>query len=260
MSGDGSSPRRRRAEASSHALGTPGVVRRPSVPTALLVSLGAVGVAASFTAPVAAAGFTATVATLAGTALVAGLLNHLLVSGRELPPAVTESVYTAFASAAENVVAERGLSEHRVYVPASGRSSARLVVPATSADPLQRDWGADDAVGPDDAVFTPTGEPLYRSFRRTRPPADATDPERTLSRLGDALDNGFELVDGVAVTAEDGEAAVSFEACVLPDADRIDHPVPSFLAVGFAREFGRPVVVDSVRSDTDGSGTVVLRW
>lgn len=254
------SPRRRRATEASHALATPAVLRRPSVPTVLLVLVGGVGILASFAEPVAAADATATLATLGGTVLVAGVLNHLLVSGRELPPAVTESVYTAFASAVENVIAERDLSGDSVYVPAGGRSSARLVVPAAATDPLARDWSAVDGAGSDDAVFVPTGEPLYRTYRRRRTPADLDDPERVLSRLGDALEGGFELVDGVSVTAADGTATVAFESCVLSDVDRIDHPVPSFLAVGLARETGRAVVVDTVRAGTDGSGTVELRW
>lgn len=256
----GSSPRRRRATAASHAFGTPGIVRRPSAVTALLVVVGTAAVVVSFTAAVAAAGLTVTVATLGGTAVVAGALNHLLVPGRDLPPAVTESVYTAFASAAENVVAERDLSEHRVYVPASGRSSARLVVPAAGGDPLARDWAAEDAISPADAVFTPTGEPLYRAYRRTRTASDGTDTERVLSRLADALEGGFELVEGVSATASDDAATVTVEASVLPEFDRIDHPVASFLAVGLAREFGRPVVVESVHADTDGSGRIELRW
>jgi hypothetical protein len=260
MSPGPSSPNRRRATEASHAFATPGIVRWPSVPTALLVVVGAAGLAASFTTSVSEAGVSATVATLSGTVFVAGVLNHLLVSDRELPPAVTESVYTAFASAAENVVSERSLSEHRVYVPSGGRSSARLIVPADGTDPLAREWDSEGAVDSDDAVFTPTGEPLYRTYRRARTPSSIADSERSLSRLGDALDGGFELVDEVSVSVADRTGAVSFEACVLPDVDRIDHPVPSFLAVGLAREMGRPVLVEAVRTSTDSSGTVELRW
>ncbi|MFT4946594.1 MAG: hypothetical protein ACI8TL_000830 [Natronomonas sp.] len=262
MSPDGPSLADRDTRDQRDVFGTPDLLRRPSATTLFLGVFGLAGVAVSFTTAVAEGGFSSLAATLGGTVLVASLLNHALADGRDLPPAVSESVYTAYASLAETVLDERDLSGQGVYLPSGGQSSARLVVPATGGDPLDRDWSTVDAVGDEHAVFTPTGESLYRAFRRMklRSSEHRTDHQRLLSRLASALDSGFELVEAVSVTVEGDTATVSFESCVLPGVDRLDHPVGSFLAVGIAREFGEPVTVDRVRSDPDGSGSIELRW
>lgn len=234
----------------------PAIVRRPSLVTTVLVLAGAVTLGVTLTQVSVDAPFREIAVILGATVLVGGGLNHLLVSGDELPPVVAESVYLAHVSTVEATIVDHAGTP--VYVPVGGHRSAKLVVPESAASPLEHDWDGEGDIGDGDATFTPSGEALYRHFRRLHIARESD--SGNLSQFADALESGLELLDGVSASVSEGRGTVRFDACSLPGVGRIDHPVQSFLAVALARQFGRPVVVRTADVNPDGSGVIELEW
>lgn len=246
--------------------GRPAVVRRPSAVTALLVVVGIAGLATRFgltgvALPVPPTDPSVQVLTaLSGTVLIGGVLNHLLVGERALPLTVTESTAAAAADAVDRLIADRGLSAARVYVPGTDRRGPRLVVPATGDDPVDSARTAVASSSTDAAVVTPTGAGLVARFREYRSEATATDPEHHADALCDALTAAFDLADSASATVADGEATVTVGGCPLGEPRRTDHPVVSVLGAGLAETLGTPVEVTGVELAKDGDFTVSVRW
>ncbi|NHN46669.1 hypothetical protein G9464_03545 [Halostella sp. JP-L12] len=198
---------------------------------------------------------------LAGVGLFGAVLLRYLTPTRFVHPTAGESLYAAFAATGEELVAELELRDERVYVPTAANdrenASVRLFVPSRS-----------DYVIPDDgelaALFVdsddgraegisvrPSGGQLYREYRRSVSGGLAERPAPLAEQLTDGLVNQFELVDDASAEVEDGRLRVSMTDCAYGPADRFDHPVSSFLAVGLATGLGVPVTGDVATVDEE---------
>ncbi|MFB6105934.1 MAG: hypothetical protein ABEJ70_03080 [Halobacteriaceae archaeon] len=189
------------------------------------------------------------------SAVVAGLLNHLLVGGRDVPTDVAAGVYHAHATNGAAIVADRGLSDRRLYLPGDDEDP-RLFVPADGRSDVA------DAAATEGATFTPTGAALYRTYERTRT-STPDGPGAALAHLCDAATYGLGLAATAEVLAvEDDRATVALGGSELPDVDRFDHPLPSLLGAGLAAELGAPVEVTTAPArDADaGEFVVTCRW
>jgi hypothetical protein len=219
---------------------------------------------------------------LAGTGLFAAALTYYVTPERFVAADIGERSYAAFAETADALVDQLGLSDSRVYVPIEGAARARLFVPqrdsylvprpeALSA-PLvvtenEREWGAS---------FAPTGATLYREFERVLREPLSDEPAGLASQLSEGLTETFELAGGVEsdvdgstsprsdASADDDRCRVSFAVSdsAWGRIDRFDHPVQSFLAVGFAVGLGTHVEAHVVRVEDEGGrdALVALTW
>lgn len=242
----------------------PALLRRPSLVTVLLITLGVAGLAVRFELggvglPVPPTDQPLRVLTaLSGTLAVGGVLNHVLVRGRDLPPAVAASTAAAATDTVEDLVTVRGLPDERIYVPSGADRGPRLVVPPAGEDPFAAaDRIADEPDAPG-VVVTPSAAGLLARFGGP----DVTDSEAArLDALCDALTAGYDLAGDATPTVEEHRATVTVRDCPIDEPRRIDHPVSSFLATGLAEAFDRPVEVTEVRpADGDDSFDVSLRW
>lgn len=205
---------------------------------------------------------------LGGIGIFGGVLTLYLTPESFVPASVGERVYRASAENGGALVADLGLSEQRVYVPVGDEhDTVRLYVPQSSEyDPPEVDDLEDVFVvgpaGQRGVSLRPTGEPLFAEFERTltAPLADRAVP--LLDQLATALVEQFEIADSAEgnVDEEAGRAEVSVTGSTYGDVDQFDHPVASFLAVGFARTFERPVGVRTVTGDDREGTLLVLEW
>ncbi|MFC6974696.1 hypothetical protein ACFQL1_08370 [Halomicroarcula sp. GCM10025709] len=244
------------------------LLRRPSVPTVLLLAVGLLGLAVSFEAlavpVVPTEGTLGLLTALSGTLVVGGVANHVLVTGRDLPLAVTESVAAAAGTTVESLVTGQDLDDRRVYLPGTDDRGSRLVVPATGEEGGAVTAARHAVEGETAAVVvTPTAADLVTRFRERRTDAAATEPAHHLDALCDGLTAVYDLAGGASATVDGRHATVAVRACPLGEPRRIDHLVSSFLGTGLADALDRPVEVTDVRPD-DGqraySFTVALRW
>jgi hypothetical protein len=206
---------------------------------------------------------------LAGTGLFAAVLTLYLSPERFVAADVGERVYAAQARNHERLVAELGVSDHRLYLPATGDRVATLFVPQFDDYTLPVGSLDETLVVPEDErarglAFTPTGGALFRSFERTLGGSLAERPEPLVDQLTEALAASFEVVDATEVdVAPDGSGAdVAVYGSVFGDGTRFDDPVVSLLAVGLAVALDRPVEVtvdEGAASDEDGY-VASFRW
>jgi hypothetical protein len=223
-----------------------------------LAGLGLVAVVAGVLFP----GSRSVLFVLGAIGLFGGLLTYYLTPERFIPATVGERVYAAFASTADGVITDLGLSATRVYVPANDET--RLFVPQHDVFDLpDTDALADTFVATEheDArgfATTPTGARLFEEFDRGRtgPLEDRLRP--LADQLVDALVEQFELVDSVRVDIDSEAGRVSFgiTGSNYGAVDRFDHPVASFFAVGMARGLDGPTTV-SVTDGDDRSAYVI---
>jgi hypothetical protein len=208
---------------------------------------------------------------LAGTGLFAAVLTLYLSPERFVAADVGERVYAAQARNHERLVAELGVSDHRLYLPAAGERVATLFVPQFDEYVLPEGTLEETLVVPDEQrarglAFTPTGEALFEAVERSLGGSIADRPGPLLDQLSEALVATFEVVDATDVeVAPDGDGAdVAVYGSVYGDGTRFDDPVVSLLAVGLAVALDRPVRATvsgngDVESDADGY-VASFRW
>lgn len=213
--------------------------------------LGAVGLLAA-AAGVAVPDAREVLFALAVTGFFGSVLAYASSSERFVPLAVAEGVYDATATNEAAIVDALAGSTERVYAPTGDRSQVVLYVPPEAdheiPDGIAAPWTAGDARP--GIALVPTGAELYRRFQRRL----TGDLEGSVTALAVALAEGLVEVLGLAraahaeVDPHGGRATVTVRESAYGDVDRFDHPIASFLAVGFARELDRPVRLE-VRSD-----------
>lgn len=205
---------------------------------------------------------------LGGIGIFGGALTIYLTPESFVPASVGERVYRASAENGAALVADLGLSDHRVYVPVGDEDDAvRLYVPQSGEYDVP---GAAEleavfvlgAAGQRGVSLRPTGEPLFAEFERTLTAPLADRPVPLLDQLATALVEQFEIADSAEgnVDEDAGRAEVSVTGSAYGDIDQFDHPIASFLAVGFARAFERPVHIRTVTGDDREGTLVVLEW
>lgn len=197
-----------------------------------------------------------------------GLFGALLLFSFR-PSATTETdpveqVYTAYAANAEALARDAELNNRQIYAPTTyeseGFTPVALTVPAServSIDRNRQPVFGDDGPG-EGAPLTlyPTGGALFDAFEGMVVTDLATDPVELAAQLGDGLVLGLELADAVepSVDAAAGRATIDVTEPRFGPLDQFDHPVASFLAVGFAASLDVAVTVDQDRD------RVVCQW
>ncbi|QFU82257.1 hypothetical protein [Natronorubrum aibiense] len=200
---------------------------------------------------------------LGATGLFGAVLTYYLTPSQFVAADVGERVYTAGATNVAAIADELGLRDDRVYVP--GKTvPARLYVPQNTAYSVP-----DDEAGPivvdDDSrglLLEATGAELFDEFEQAVTGAIATEPAALASQLTDGLVEQFELAQraDADIDAADGRATISITGSAFGDIDRIDHPIPSFLAVGFAAGLDQPVTLEVTPGDDRADWLVTCRW
>lgn len=240
--------------------------RRYRQVTMALVALGVVTMAAGF----ALADSSDVLFALAATGLFGAVVTYFLTPGRFVDAAVTEHVFTANATNVVSMLDRIGDRGEPQYVPLqsdepSGRVELFVPYRSIAAHPLAD--GSQSLVADGDTegvILEPTGSGLLRDFERDMTGDLDSSPESLAVQLADGLTNGFEIARSIDVDVDTDarRGRVSITEPALDDLTRFDHPIPSFLAVGFATALNRPITTEVERVD-DGEHTfwdVTCRW
>jgi len=200
---------------------------------------------------------------LGATGLFGGVLTLYLTPGQFVTANVGERVYAALSANEDAIAGELGLSELRVYVPAGG-STARLYVPQRSSFELPADPDGPILVDEESRGLwlEATGSFLFEEFEQALAGDLADAPPSLAAQLADGVVEQFELATGVEpdVETDGGRASFAVSESAFGDVDRIDHPVASFLAVGFVVGIDRPVHVEVTAGDGRADWLVTCRW
>lgn len=197
--------------------------------------------------------------TLSGIGFFASVLAYGLTGGRFIDDEDGKRVYGTCAANLEAIAAAMGSSDERIYVPVSeaGENGVRLLVPA-DVDRFVQGKFVDTIVDPHGRglLLYPIGGALFEEFEQALREPVASSPESLAEQLTDALCRRFEFVIDAdsAVYADEGEATIAISGSAFGPVDKFDHPVASFLAVGFAVGLNRQISL-AVTPDTDGE-----RW
>lgn len=207
---------------------------------------------------------------LGGTGVFVGVLTYYLTPEQFLPASVGRDVYEALAQNESALVGELGLQDDQIYVPTDdGRTAVRLFVPqhasydvpdAESLDDVFVVTNEEDERG---VALHPTGTSLVDEFERALVGEFGDDPATLASQLTDGLVEQLELVGSADpdVDAGAGRVTVGIAESSYGPVDRFDHPIASFLAVGFARGLGTPVTVEVEPGAGDRADYLVTcRW
>ncbi|WP_226479965.1 hypothetical protein [Natrinema amylolyticum] len=203
---------------------------------------------------------------IGATGLFGGLLTYYLSYGRFLDAAVCEGIYTAVATNGATIADELSLRDEHIYVP-DGRDGARLFVPERSEydvpDTLDGSICGDDS-RQEGVILESTGAGLLREFDRTLSDDLPDAPPELAVSLADALVEQFELAERVDPSVDyadgRGSATIAISGSALGDVDRFDHPIASFLAVGFAAGLERPVSLEVTPGDDRTEWVVNCQW
>jgi len=198
---------------------------------------------------------------LAGIGLFSGVLTYYLTPERIVSAESATNIYAAVARSYEEMCADLGLSDRRLYVPvdsAEPEDSVRLFVPQHStmaiptASALQTNsFVADTQSGICGLSVHPTGGGLFEAFQTVLNGPLKCDPNAAAEQLSDAVVEEFELARSVTTTVDSsGETlSVRFTDPVYECRSGFDHPLVSFFAVGLAVALDTPV--DATVTDTD---------
>ncbi len=205
---------------------------------------------------------------LAATGLFGGVLTYYLTPETFVAADVGERIYAAMAANEAAIVDQLGLSDDHVYLSTGDSADVYLYVPQRSTGKLPDDRDGLRAgpllTDPDQRglVLEPTGSTLFEAFERALTGDLATAPAPLATQLADGLVEQFELAASADpdVDPAAGRVTVAIEDSAFGDVDRFDHPVASFLAVGFATGLDRPVQL-AVAPDADRADWLVTcRW
>ena len=205
----------------------------------------------------------------AGTGAFAGIVTFYLTPERFVSASVSETVFDTLTAVEQHLVRELELQTETVYVPTASRpeTNARLFVPQhveyAVPDPEQLgELFVTSGVEAEQGIsLPPTGDRLYTEFEETISDKFGDTPNTIATRLAAALSEQFELVDETTteIDAENRSASIALDNPAFGDIHRLDHPVVSLLAVGFATGLDRPVTVET-REDGRFSGVVTVSW
>lgn len=187
------------------------------------------------------------------------VLTRYLTPERFVAAETGERIYAAQADTLGDLTEQLGLEATFVYVSVEGEPSARLFVPQHSeheipdATSLERPLVVGDRAAERGASFVPIGATLFREFERSLTGSLGSDPATVAEQVADALVEGFELAETaeVSVDGTDGRATVALGGAVYPDADALDNPLGSLLAVALAESLDQPIRLDTARSDDE---------
>ncbi|ELY93041.1 hypothetical protein C482_20241 [Natrialba chahannaoensis JCM 10990] len=200
---------------------------------------------------------------LGATGLFGALLTYYLTPTQFVAADVGERVYTATTTNLAGIADELGLHDEQVYVPGE-REPAQLYVPQHAEFTIP-----DSRLGPivvdEDSrglLLTPTGTELFREFECGLSGELATSPPVLAEQLTDALVQQFELARSTDVDSdpEHDRVTVAITGSAFGPVDRFDHPIGSFLAVGFATGLDRPITLEVSPDSGQADWLVTCRW
>jgi len=219
---------------------------------------------------------------LAGIGIFGSVFTYYLTPDRFISADIGNQVYAATAQSYEQICADLGLSDRRVYVPLNEhfeadkreeveelpewQSDVRLFIPQkANSEPPQPEVLRNSAfiVSPKTETnglsITPTGEGLFYAFMTSLNEPLGDDPRTLHRQLSEAMVEDFELVrsTNVDIDPQDGRMSVRFSETLYDYRSRFDHPVVSFFAVGLGVGLGRPI--DTRITNTDPL-TATFRW
>ncbi|QCC50368.1 hypothetical protein [Halapricum salinum] len=202
----------------------------------------------------------------AGVGLFGALLLFFLRPSATSATDPVEEVYRAYAANADALARNVDLGERRVYAPTTyateGFTAVALTVPTEERERVSIDRNRRPVFGTADhddwsaITLYPTGAALFDAFEGMVVADLSTDPVELATQLADGLVLGLELVEAVEpdVDIETGTATIDVVDPRFGSLEQFDHPVASFLAVGFALSLDVPVTVETE------SDRVVCRW
>lgn len=193
-------------------------------------------------------------------------LTRYLTPERFVAAETGERIYAAQAETLGDIAGQLGLEETAVYVPVDGTPTARLFLPQhvehaiPDEEALQRPLVIGEQPGERGASFVPTGAMLFREFERSLTGALGTSPRTVVDQVADALVEGFELALSAdsSVDSNEGRATLVLSDAVYADADTLDNPLGSLLAVALAESLSAPVQLETDR--TEEGLVVTCRW
>lgn len=200
----------------------------------------------------------------AGTGLFGGLLTYYLTPGQFVAASISERVYAAMAANDEALVEELGLRADRVYVPSGQSELARLFIPQRKAYELPETFSKTVLTDADERglLLEPTGDGLFREFERTLEGALDSSPHSLAMQLTDGLVETLALARSADsdVDAKNGRATIAITESAFGPVDRFDHPIASFVAVGFAIGLDRPVTLEVTSGTSRADWLITCRW
>ncbi len=209
---------------------------------------------------------------LSGTGIFAGLLTYFLTPEQFIPANIGESVYTALADNETALVRELGLHDTHVYVPRTSGTSTdapvQLYIPQYAEYDLPDRTNLDslfivtDTETQRGVALQPTGVPLFREFEQALTDELRADPEALTTQLIDGLSEQFELVERTTTefTATGDQVSVGLTGSTYGPINRFDHPVASFLGVGFAVGIDQPITLETTEADDRTDYLVTCSW
>jgi len=219
----------------------------------------------------------------AGAGLFGGVLAYWIRPGATVDVDPPERVYAAFAATGDALERDLGLEDRRVYVPADdaperfapvylalAHSDGSIPV-AGSHRPVfdrgqddrraARESGGGSSIHGSVVTVYPTGAALFDGYESIATGDLASDPVELGDQLTTGLVRGMDLADTADpdVDALAGEAEIDVRQPSFGGLTRFDHPVASFLGVGFALGLDAPVTVRTLRVG-DHAFRVVCEW
>jgi len=205
---------------------------------------------------------------LGGTGLFAAALTYYLTPEQFISASVGEGIYGALAETETALLAELGLQDDRLYLPESegaGSTSVRLFVPQHADYEHPRPSSLDSVFVLTDneaergIALHPSGQPLFEEFQETVTGELSDDPGTLATQLGNGLVEQFELARTTTPELDEGggRVTIGIDGSTYGAVDRIDHPVASFLGVGFAVGLDRAISVETTTADGDRADYLV---
>ncbi len=204
--------------------------------------------------------------TLAAVGLFGGVLTYYVTPETFVAAGVGERIYAAMATNEAAIANELGLTDDRIYLPTGSAGEIRLYVPQRTTDelPNMAERSGPIVTDPDHRglILEPTGAGLFESFERSLSGELATVPEPLATQLTDGLVEQFELADSAEsdVDAANGRVTVAIVDSAFGAVGRFDHPIASFLAVGFGTGLKRPIRLEVAAGDDRSDWLVTCRW
>jgi hypothetical protein len=200
---------------------------------------------------------------LAGCGLFGAVLTYFLTPERVIPASVSERIYSAFALSNSSLSTELGLQDEAIYIPSSASSAAsfadvRLFRPQHTEYQLPTDDELTSTLVVTEnelkhgLLLYPTGAALLQEFHHMTDEMPS-EPGNLADQLTESLAHGFELVDAANADYSEGEdqVTISITESSYGSVTRFDHPIPSFLATGFAASMQTPVSVETIEVEDD---------
>lgn len=198
---------------------------------------------------------------VASIGLFGAVLTRYLTPERFVAASVGERVYGQLHTTITDLIETLGLSDRRVYVPTA--DGVVLYIPQAE-DYVIPDLSARDTilVLPEQAdsrgiAMQPTGAGLLNELE-----LEPSTPQTFIDQSAEALVETFELADTVIPTIDlaDGHVTVGVSGSVYGPINRLDHPVPSTLAVAVATAVDTPVELTVTQGDDRHDWLVICTW